>query len=306
MIGNMWFAFVGLVVLYHLYHWLRWTLCRPDFTGKTVLITGASSGIGEELAKQMSLLNVKKLILSSRRAEELERVKQDCIKLGSKAQIEVKTLDLADPDNCLKWASEFGQTVDILVNNGGLSQRDLFSQCNFEIAKKLMNINCLSPIALIKGFLPQFLKNPRGALIVNVISVAGQIGVPIRSLYSASKFAIDGFGKALEGELSQTQVRVLQCYPAYVRTNISQNAMVGDGVAFGKTDENIQNGIPADEAVATLLKAMHLKRKWITLGSLYYVIVPKLMFVSETIYGFGARSNLKQQLNALKNADKSE
>ena len=75
--------------------------------------------------------------------------------------------------------------------------REPFATADFKIAKQLMNVNCLSPIALIKGFLPKFLKQKDGAQIVNVLSVAGQLGVPVRSYYSASKFGLDGFGKAI-------------------------------------------------------------------------------------------------------------
>jgi dehydrogenase/reductase SDR family protein 7 len=106
----------------------------------------------------LSVLGVKKMFLCSRRIPELERVKQECIKLGSKAEIEVRQLDLSDPDNCLAWAEAFEEKIDILINNGGLSQRDMLVDSAFKIAKHLMNVNCLSPIALIKGFLPKFLK----------------------------------------------------------------------------------------------------------------------------------------------------
>ena len=75
------------------------------------------------------------------------------------------------------------------------------------------------------------------------MSVAGQIGCPVRSYYSASKFGLDGFGKAINGELSHRNINVLQVYPAYVRTNVSRNAMVGEGRAYGLTDYNIENGM---------------------------------------------------------------
>ena len=90
--------------------------------------------------------------------------------------------------------------------------------------------------------------------------MAGQIGVPYRSYYSASKFALDGFGKALQGELHHRGISILQCYPAYVKTDISRNAMVNDGVTYGKTDSNIENGMRVDDAVSILIKAMYLKR----------------------------------------------
>ena len=90
-----------------------------------------------------------------------------------------------------------------------------------------MKVNALSPIALIKGFLPKFVKQSGGAQIVNILSISALVGTPVRSLYSASKFALDGFGKALQAEVQDHNIHVLQCYPAYIKTNISKNALVG-------------------------------------------------------------------------------
>lgn len=105
---------------------------------------------------------------------------------------------------------------------------------------------------------------------MNVLSIAGIYGVPIRSFYSASKFALDGFGKALQAETAHKGISITQCYPAYVRTNIAKNAMTGDGKTLGKTDANIANGISVEEACQDLLKAIYLKKYWITLGSMYF------------------------------------
>jgi dehydrogenase/reductase SDR family member 7B len=162
-----------------------------------------------------------------------------------------------------------------------------------------MNVNCLSPIALIKGFVPKMLKQQGGAQIVNILSVAGQVGVPQRSYYSASKFALDGFGKAIQGELGHRGIRVLQCYPAYVRTNISKNALVGDNKQYGKTDSNIENGISVESAVETLLIAMFLNRSQITLGSPFFWILPRLCACSESITDLVGYFNNKQQQKAL-------
>ena len=96
--------------------------------------------------------------------------------------------------------------------------------------------------------------------------MAGLFGTPVRSYYSASKFALDGFGRAIQGELGGKGISVCQCYPHYVQTNVSLNALVGKGVPLGKLDDNIANGIPADEAVNDLVKAIYLKRYWVTLG----------------------------------------
>ena len=133
-------------------------LLKPDFTGKSIFITGASSGIGEQLAKRFVEANAKKVFILARRIPELERVKKECEEIRRDCEVECIQIDLAEPEKCLEFAKTFGQRVDILVNNGGISQRDEFINCDFSIAEKLMNVNCLSPIALIKGFLPRFVK----------------------------------------------------------------------------------------------------------------------------------------------------
>jgi short-subunit dehydrogenase len=89
-------------------------------------------------------------------------------------------------------------------------------------------------------------------------------------MYSASKFGLDGFGKSLQAELQDKNVYVTQIYPAYVQTNISKNAILGNGDLLGKTDDNIGKGIPVEEAVEDIMKAIYLKRYWVTIGSLYY------------------------------------
>ena len=131
-------------------------IVSPDFTGKTVLITGASSGIGEALVHKFVELNAKKVIISARRLDQLVRVKNACKLKKGQQEVDIKILDLSDPDVCYEWAKNFEGRVDILVNNGGISQREQFIHADFKIAKHLMNVNALSPIALIKGFIPKF------------------------------------------------------------------------------------------------------------------------------------------------------
>lgn len=173
---------------------------------------------------------------------------------------------------------------------------------DFKICQQLMNVNCLSPIALIKGFLPKFIAKKDGQ-IVNVLSVAAQVGTPMRTFYSTSKFSLDGFGKALQAEVSPHNISVLQCYPAYVQTNISRNALIGEGKKLGKTDSNIENGIPVDEACEDLIKAIYTRRAWITLGSTYYQILPKLpVFLGEKIAKKLFHNNYKQQMAAINEA----
>ena len=146
--------------------------------------------------------------------------------------------------------------------------------------KTMMNVNTLGPIALVKGFLPQFYKQKNGAQIVNIVSISGLVGVPVRTMYCASKFALDGFGKALQGEVQDKNISILQVYPAYVKTNISKNALKGTGNSFGLRDTNHQKGIPVEDACEDIIKAIYLKRYWITIGSFKYVIGPKFIYLN--------------------------
>jgi len=101
----------------------------------------------------------------------------------------------------------------------------------------------------------------------------------MRSFYSASKFALDGFGKALHGEVQHKNISVLQVYPGYIHTNISNNSLVGDSQTFGKTDSNIKNGLPADQAASDIIKAIYLKQFTLTVGKshLKFWLIPRIL-----------------------------
>jgi len=116
-------------------------------------------------------------------------------------------MDLSKPEECLRQASEIKDPIDILVNNGGISMREEFVNTEFSTCEYMMNTNCLSHIALVKALLPQMIQRKTGH-IVNIISVSGIMGVPVRTMYCASKFAMDGFSKALNAEVKQHGIKV--------------------------------------------------------------------------------------------------
>lgn len=93
---------------------------------------------------------------------------------------------------------------------------------------------------------------------MNILSLSGVFPTPVRTLYCASKYALDGFGKSLRSEVAQHNIHVTHVYPAYVQTNMSKNAMTGSGEAFGKLDENIKKGMPVDKACEKIIKATYL------------------------------------------------
>ena len=174
-------------------------------------------------------MGVKRLILAARRENELQKVKSECLKECDtlvEAQIETMFLDLSKPEECLQIGTQLSKrigTIDILINNGGVSQRCPFEEMDFENAIDLINVNTLAPIALIKSLLPS-LERAKRPQIVNVSSIAGLVGVGVRSCYAASKFGIAAFSKSLRAELACKHIEVQNVYPGYVQTDISKNA----------------------------------------------------------------------------------
>ena len=198
-----------------------------SFKNKVIWITGASSGIGRALAIELAQQKVK-LILSSRTKEELERVKKKCANFS---EVQILPLDLVDYTNLqekVDKAIAFFDKVDILVNNGGISQRSLAIDTQISVDKRLMDINYLGTVALSKALLPHFIKNKKGQFVVTT-SIVGKIGTPLRSSYAASKHALHGFFDSLRAEQYKNNIFVTLVCPGFVNTNISLNALTGDG-----------------------------------------------------------------------------
>jgi short-subunit dehydrogenase len=152
----------------------------------------------------------------------------------------------------------------------------------------MMNTNCMSHIALVKAILPQMIAGKQGGNIVNILSVSGIMGIPVRTMYCASKFAMDGFSKSLRSEVRAHGINITQVYPGYVQTNISKNAATGSGQSFGRLDDNIGQGMPVDQAVDIILKATYLERHEVIVGSPALWFVTRLCFLSsifDTIAG---------------------
>ncbi|XP_055451442.1 dehydrogenase/reductase SDR family member 7-like isoform X4 [Psammomys obesus] len=180
--------------------WAAWLGRRPEqvLTGMVVWVTGASSGIGEELAFQLSKLGVS-LVLSARRTQELERVKRRCLENGNMKErdILVLPLDLADTsshDTATKAVlQEFGR-IDILVNNSGIAHYSFAVDTNLDVFKLITDVNYLGTVSLTKCVLPHMMERNRGKIVI-INSIAGIIPVPLCSAYSGSKHALRVLGK---------------------------------------------------------------------------------------------------------------
>lgn len=223
-----------------------------NYQGKTIWITGASSGIGEAFARAFYEEGAN-LILSSRRADALQEVKDS---LGNDtANVKVLTLDLMDTDSFSEKTKEaleaFGQ-IDILMNNGGVSQRATVMESGMETYRRLMEINYFGAVGLTKQVLPHMVERKSGHIIVTS-SVAGKIGTKFRSGYAASKHAVQGFFNSLRQEMYEHNVAVTLLCPGFIKTNISKNALTGDGSKFNKMGDAHSNAMTADEMVEKVL-----------------------------------------------------
>ncbi|MBN8697595.1 MAG: SDR family oxidoreductase [Bacteroidetes bacterium] len=235
------------------------------FANKVVWITGASSGIGEALAEAFAQQG-SKLILSSRRKEELERVKTQ-LNLSDE-QVLILPIDLADTSKANEYTqqviSKFDR-IDILINNGGISQRSLTKDTPIDIDRKIMEVNFFGTIALTKSVLPIMLQQKNGH-IVAMSSIAGKFGFYFRSAYSASKHALHGFFESLRMEIYKDNVNVMIVCPGKIKTNISINAIKGDGSTHNKMDESQANGVSAEECAKQILKGLENNTEELFIG----------------------------------------
>ncbi|MFN8342157.1 MAG: SDR family oxidoreductase [Cyclobacteriaceae bacterium] len=237
---------------------------------RVVWITGASSGIGEHLAYAMASKGAR-LILSARRKEELERVKGNC-PAGSQANIRILPLDLSEA-GMLKLSTEaalqlFGH-VDILVNNGGISQRSLAKETAPEVDRRIMEVDFFGTLALTKYLLPHFLSR-RSGHFVTVSSVMGKIGTPYRSGYAAAKHALHGFFDSLRAELFQESrdIHVTLICPGWIRTNVTLNALTGTGEPLNSMDDTTDQGLPPEQCAAAIVNGIEKKKNEVYIGGL--------------------------------------
>lgn len=229
-----------------------------SFSNKIIWITGASSGIGKALAIELSHQNAK-LIISSRKKEDLEMVKKACKHADA---VKCITLDLESYQNMQAKANDaiaaFGK-IDVLVNNGGISQRSFAKDTAIAVDKRIMDINYLGTVALTKAILPHFVKNKSGHFVVTT-SIVGKIGTPLRSSYAASKHALHGFFDSLRAEHHKDNIAVTLVCPGFVHTNISKNALTGDGTPQEKLDKATANGIEPKHFARVMAKAIKRKK----------------------------------------------
>lgn len=226
-----------------------------SFNNKVVWITGASSGIGEALAKAFAKEGAK-LILSARRESELQRVNKQLALASEK--VLVLPLDLGNAstisEHIHKAINTFGN-IDILVCNGGISQRSWAKETPLEVDRKIMEINFFGTIALAKSVLPYMLNKQQGHIVITS-SIAGKFGFYLRSTYSASKHALHGFFESLRMEVYKENIKIMLVCPGKIKTNISQNAITESGDRHNKMDRSTDLGLSAEACAEQILKGI--------------------------------------------------
>ncbi|MDO8968841.1 SDR family oxidoreductase [Algoriphagus sp.] len=229
-----------------------------------IWITGASSGIGEATAKKFSQEGYR-VIISARNEKELNRVKSEC---SNPTEVQVLPLDLVEIDSFDEKVSQaiafFGK-VDIVLHNGGISQRSLIKETGLEVDRKLMEVNFFGTIALTKAILPHFVARKTGQFAV-VSSLVGKFGSPFRSSYAASKHALHGFFDTLRAEHFQDNITVTMICPGFIRTNVSVNALTSDGSALGKMDEAQAKGMSPEACASEIYAAITRKKEEVYIG----------------------------------------
>ena len=225
---------------------------------KVIIITGGSSGIGKALAHQFGKRG-SKIIITGRKKEELDLALDELSKSGIDCMGHQGDVSKDDENKKLveETLKKFGK-IDVLINNAGISMRALFQETDLEVIRKVMEINFFGAVSATHYTLPHII-NSKGS-VIGISSIAGYRGLPGRSGYSASKFALNGFLEALRTELLKTGVHVLTACPGFTASNIRKRSLTKDGTAQGDSPRAEEKMMTAEECALHIYNAT-LKRK---------------------------------------------
>ncbi len=235
-------------------------MAKYSFQDQVVIITGASAGIGKELALQLAEKGAW-LALGARNLEKLEAVADMCLQKGGRAL--VARLDVADKESCRvfieKTVDEYGR-IDLLVNNAGISMWAYFEEfTDLRPFEQIMQVNYFGSLYCTFYALP-YLRKTKGRL-VGISSLTGKTGVPTRSGYAASKHAVAGFFDTLRIELKNTGVSVTMIYPGFVATDVRRLAMGSDGKSLGKSPLDESGTMTVEECVNLMIPAIANRKR---------------------------------------------
>jgi dehydrogenase/reductase SDR family member 7B len=218
----------------------------------TVWITGASSGIGAALARAYAKRGAR-LVLSGRNEAALAEVAKHCA--VDHLILPFETTDHAAIAAAAAQAWDWSGAIDVLINNAGISQRSLAVDTGYAVYERIVAVDLLAPIELTQALLPKMVARGSGRIAM-ISSIAGKVGVPLRTAYCAAKFGLAGYSDALRAEVAHLGLQVHVIYPGSIRTGVSRNALTADGSARGFSDQAIDNGIDPDVAANKMIEAM--------------------------------------------------
>ena len=236
-----------------------------SWNNQIVWVTGASSGIGKACAEAWARRGAT-VVLSSRKQAALEDVAAPLRDAGG--DVHVVTLDLADsaslPNVAARVESEVGP-VDVMVHCGGISQRSTVLETALEVDRRVMEVDYFGTLALTKALLPHFVERQTGQFVV-VTSLMGLFSSPLRSGYCGAKHALHGFFESLRAEHHDDGIGVTMVCPGFIHTNISMNAVVGDGSQQGTMDAKTGAGLTPEACAARMIRAVERRKPEVLIG----------------------------------------
>ena len=262
------------------------------FKNKVVWITGASSGIGAELAKQLAHQKAL-LILTARNMEALVKVQKVCLEYTTFCKIVVADLsENAGAENATAAAIQHFGKIDIVFLNAGVTQRSLAFETEIKVYRSLMEINFFAPLIISQKLFPFFILQGSGH-IVAISSVAGLMGFPYRSGYAAAKHALMGYFETLQTENAVKGLRYTIVSPGRINTAISKAALTKDGTPHLKIDEGQLNGIPVHTCVKKILEAVQNNKKHIIIARGEYFLWLIKWFIPSLFYKIAHKKGMK-------------
>lgn len=233
--------------------------------GKVVIVTGASSGIGKACAEVFGL-NGAKIVITGRNVDKLQAAANELQTKG--IDVLAVVADVAKEEDNYKVVEatlqKYGR-IDVLINNAGISMRALFNDLDVSVIKQVMDINFYGAVYATKAALPEIIKN-RGS-VIGISSIAGYRGLPARTGYSASKFALQGFLESIRTELLYTGVHVLTACPGFTASNIRNTALSKDGSSQSESPLNEGKIMTAEEVAKAIYKATISRKRDLVLTS---------------------------------------
>ncbi|MGN6496909.1 MAG: SDR family NAD(P)-dependent oxidoreductase [Tsuneonella sp.] len=223
-----------------------------SFEGQTCWITGASSGIGAALAHEFAARGAH-VVLSGRDEDRLHEIARALPTPSLVQRFDVT--DYGALEQATRAALDWRGGIDVGIANAGISQRSAAVETDMKVYRQIIEVDLIAQIAFAQGLIGHMAQRGSGQLAF-ISSIAGKVGVPMRTAYSAAKFGLAGYADALRAELSQSGVQVHCIYPGSIRTEVSRNALNADGSVRGKSDKAIDEGIDPADAARTMVDAM--------------------------------------------------